>query len=384
MSPREIRLAETQALQVGYQRPLELKDVWLVNPNRSTEVMAAKLKTAFEKRVARGDRYPLRGAMHETFKREFWLGGFCQLMATILQVLTPYTLRYLIAFATEAYVARIGPVTRPAPPIGRGLGLAFGITAMQVLQSFAMSHSMYRGMIVGAQARAVLIAVIFEKSMRISGRAKAGGRAIAAVAAAAAEDTKADKKETGPKVPDDQGPGIAGDGTGWGNGKVVNLMATDTYRVDQASGLFHVIWTAPLAMLITLALLLVNLSYSALAGYGLLLLGTPVVTWAVKVLFARRAKINKMTDQRVSLTQEILQAVRFVKFFGWESSFMERLGAIRRKEIRSIQGLLAIRNAVNAVSMVGVPTWSPLPPPPPPPPLPLSHTLPHRAETREP
>jgi ATP-binding cassette, subfamily C (CFTR/MRP), member 1 len=131
----------------------------------------------------------------------------------------------------------------------------------------------------------------------------------------------------------------------------VNLMSVDTYRVDQASGLFHMIWTAPIACTITLILLLINLSYSALAGFALLVIGLPVLTKAVKSLFARRRVINKITDQRVSLTQEILQAVRFVKFFGWESAFLARLGDIRNREIRSIQVLLAIRNAINAVSM---------------------------------
>ncbi len=324
--------------------------------------MSAKLSASFQKRVARGDRHPLFWAMHETFKREFWVGGICQLLAILLQVITPYTLRYLIAFATEAYVARTRFGAGRGPPIGRGLGLAFAIAMMQVLQSFASTHFIYRGMMVGAQSRAVLIAIIFEKSMKISGRAKAGGRAITAPpdspeAAADAKEqqqtTKKGMKKDGPKVPANRAPGISGDGTGWSNGKVVNLMATDTYRIDQASGMFHIIWTAPVGMIVTLILLLVNITYSALAGFGLLVLGTPLITWAIKVLFARRAAINKVTDQRVSLTQEILQAVRFVKFFGWETSFMERLGEIRKREIRSIQILLAIRNAVNAISMVG-------------------------------
>ena len=104
-------------------------------------------------------------------------------------------------------------------------------------------------------------------------------------------------------------------------------------------------------MIITLVVLLVNLTYSALAGFALLVLGTPLLTRAIKSLFIRRRAINKITDQRVSLTQEIIQAVRFVKFFGWESSFLERLGQIRNREIHAIQVLLAIRSAINAVSM---------------------------------
>lgn len=204
--------------------------------------------------------------------------------------------------------------------------------------------------------------LIWIPGMVISGRAKAGGRDIknSGEEQRSGEEVhnenkskkKSKKAAPGVKVINaDAGKGVAGDGTGWANGRVVNLMSVDTYRVDQASGMFHMIWTAPIACIITLILLLINLTYSALAGFGLLIIGLPALTEAVKMLFRRRKAINKITDQRVSLTQEILQAVRFVKFFGWESSFLARLNDIRNREIHSIQVLLAVRNAINAVSM---------------------------------
>lgn len=343
-------------MATGYRRTLQQNDIYLVNPNRSADVLTEKLQTSFNKRVARGDKYPLLWAMHETFKFEFWIGGTCQFFSNILQVISPFTLRYLIQFAEDAYIAQ--QKHQPAPHIGTGLGLVFGITFMQMCQSLGTNHFIYRGMLVGGQARGVLISVIFEKAMKISGRAKAGGREIKAVPEseeqAEAKDAKKPKKKKGPqgvKKGPDAGKGISGDGTGWANGRIMNLMSVDTYRIDQASGLFHMIWTAPIACLITLVLLLVNLTYSALAGFSLLVIGLPVLTQAVKILFRRRKVINKVTDQRVSLTLEILQSVRFVKFFGWESAFLERLRDIRNREVRMIQILLAIRNAINAVSM---------------------------------
>ena len=352
-------------MSTGYQRPLELNDIWLVNPDRAAPVLSEKLNASFKKRVARGDKYPLLWALHETFKFEFWLGGTCQLIASILQVMAPFTLRYLIAFAAEAYLAQHNHTK--APHIANGIGLVIGITLMQMLQSMGINHFIFRGQIVGAQSRGTLITTIFEKAMKVSGRAKAGGKAIEA------QDTPEEKATTtteeekkglfkrminnklhpkgGPQVTADKAQGISGDGAGWGNGRVVNLMSTDTYRIDVASGMFHIVWTSPVAILITLVVLLVNLSYSALAGFALLVIGIPVLTRAIQSLFVRRRAINKITDQRVSLTQEILQAVRFVKYFGWESSFLERIGDIRKREIRAIQWLLAIRNAINAASM---------------------------------
>lgn len=335
-----------------------------MNPDRAVEGLAVKLRASFHMRAARGDAYPLLWAMHETFHLEFWIGGLCGLTASILQVIAPFTLRYLISFAADAYFAQKRGV--PGPPISHGVGLVLAITIMQAVQSMTTNHFIYRGQLVGAQVRGVLITVIFEKAMRISARAKAGGRTI--------ENGNDQEKVDGdnPRLPVN-GPaetkrfkglnkkrvspaagtakGVSHHGTAWGNGRVVNLMSIDTYRIDQASGMFHLIWCSPISIVITLVLLLVNLSYSALAGFGLLVIGLPLLTTTLKKLFIRRQAINKITDQRVTLTQEILQAVRFVKYFGWESSFLERINGIRKREIRAIKVLLSIRNAINAVSM---------------------------------
>lgn len=340
---------------MGYQRPLEVNDIWLVNPNRSTEVMKKKLNHAFKKRRERNESRPLVKALFDTFKVEFLVGGACQLLSSSLQAVSPFVLRYLIQFATEAYVAR--GLGRPEPAIGRGLGLVFGISIMQICQTLATNHFMYRGMMVGGQARAVMIAIIFDKAMKISGRAKAGGVNLEVpppnIKAGSEEERKWYEKilKRKRKEQSKSKQGATNDRQGWSNGRIINLMSTDTYRVDQASGMFHMVWTAPITILITLILLLVNITYSALSGFGLIVITMPLLGKAMRSMFRRRVLINKVTDQRVTLTQEILTAVRFVKFFGWELSFLERIGDIRKREIRSIQFLLSIRNGILSIGM---------------------------------
>ncbi|KAF2016030.1 ABC multidrug transporter-like protein [Aaosphaeria arxii CBS 175.79] len=343
-------------MTVGYKRPLERNDLYTVNPDRSADVMVAKLQASFKRRREAGGKRPLLGAMFDTFKWEFIIGGLCQLTASVIQAIAPFVLRFLINFALKAYIAQHSD--QPEPNIGEGIGLVIGITAMQFFQSVATNHFMYRGMMVGGQARAVLIAIIFDKAMKLSGRAKAGGKAIIEapppdVKPGSEEEKKwyqrilKKKTKDAPKVEE----GVSGDGQGWGNGRIINLMSTDTYRVDQASGFFHMIWCSPIAILVTVALLIVNLTYSALSGLGLLLIVMPLLGRAVRALFNRRMAINKITDQRVSLTQEIIQAVRFVKYFGWETSFLERVDTIRKREIHGVQVLLAIRNGILAVGL---------------------------------
>ncbi|KAH7318562.1 ABC transporter family protein [Stachybotrys elegans] len=335
----------------GYKRQLTQQDIWKVNPKRAADPMTDRLKETFRKRVERGDKHPLMWALHDNFTMEFWLGAVCALLTSIIGVMAPFTLRFLIQFATDAWIAnRTGT---PPPPISHGIGLAIGVTVMQILSSLATNHFLYRGMLLGGQARATLISTIYEKAMVVSGRARAGG-ARETIAPGSAEGSEKDggkgKTAEGDKKSGNPGQ-VEKDGSGWGNGRITNLMSVDTYRIDQASALFHMIWTSPIVIILTLVLLLINLSYSALAGFALLVIGTPVVGVAVKSLFRRRKEINKITDQRVSLTQEILQSVRFVKYFGWEEAFVGRLAEFRAKEIRGIQILLITRNAINAVGI---------------------------------
>nr|KMM69243.1 ABC metal ion transporter [Coccidioides posadasii RMSCC 3488] len=352
-------------MMTGYLRPLELQDIWLVNPERSVDILSERLDSSFRRRVERGDRYPLLWAIYETFKFEFWLGGVCQVFSSLLQAFTPYLTRYLIAFATDAYIAKF--TGRPEPHVGRGIGIAVGICVMQVFQSLTTSQFFFHGMMVGGQSRAALVNAIFAKATKLSGRAKAGGRENPHREANESDEAelqtardgvireisekKAGKQRSKPKISAKTAANIAGDGSGWSNGKIVALMSIDTDRIDKALGLFHLLWTSPIIIIVALILLLVNIGYSALSGYALLILGVPLLTYSIRLLIIRRQRINVITDQRVSLTQEILQAVRFVKFFGWESSFLDRLKDIRTREITAIQFVLSIRNAILCVSL---------------------------------
>ncbi|KAL4888888.1 P-loop containing nucleoside triphosphate hydrolase protein [Aspergillus ambiguus] len=341
-------------MKVGYLRPLELQDIWTVNPNRGIDVLCDRLDSALEGHAQARSKRPLVAALYNTFRFEFLLGAVCQLFSSLLLVFAPYLTRYLIAFATEAYEAQ--HTGQPAPHIGRGMGFAVGITCMQALQSLCTNQFLYRGQMVGGQIRAVLISQVFNKAMKLSGRAKAGTKPTAeeqdrmdALKAAKEDALQGKPTRAIPKNTRELAGAI--EGSGWSNGRVIALMSIDVDRINLACGMFHMIWTAPISIVVTLVLLIVNIGYSCLSGYALLVFGLPFLTYAVRFLVKRRRNINKLTDQRVSLTQEILQGVRFVKFFGWESSFLQRLEEIRQREIRSIQTLLAVRNAILCVSM---------------------------------
>ncbi|RPB21336.1 hypothetical protein L211DRAFT_828268 [Terfezia boudieri ATCC MYA-4762] len=326
-------------MHVGYLRPLTQPDIPLVPPLRESATLSARLQESFDQRLSKGENHPLLWALNETFFREFWLSGASKLCADIFLIMTSYTLKYLIQFVADAYEAQHIPGAK-VPPVGHGLGIVVGIAVMQGIASIAIGQFVYRGMVSGGQMRAALIGMIFRKSLRISARARAGGGG--SLGPEGNEENKNNKTNKNTLPPAE----------GWTNGHVTNLMSTDTHRIDSVCAWFHLIWTSPITITLTLLILLINISYSALAGFALLLLSVPALGQVMRVLAARRRLMNKITDKRVGLTQEILLGVRFVKYYAWEESFLAQLKKLRSEEIRSAQFLLGVRSGVNAVGMI--------------------------------
>lgn len=95
---------------------------------------------------------------------------------------------------------------------------------------------------------------------------------------------------------------------------------------------------------------IVNLHLSALAGLGLLVIGFASLIGTVGMMFRQRKAIDETTETRVSLTQEVLDAVRLVKYFRWEAGYVLQFKSLRSQETRKLQRYTAMRNGVGAVS----------------------------------
>ena len=332
-------------MMVGYNRPLELMDFPLLNRKRRSGILSRRITDEFKRRVARGDKNALLFALNKIFFVEFWFGGLCLLFTNVTMSLSPIMLKYLVLYVSDVYYGN------PAST-GTGIGLAIGIIAMQTVASLTLNQFQYRGMICGGMARASLISIIYAKSQVISSRAKVGGpqepeltEGIKSRNNETQKRHKMSSKQPGPHERDDAQQG-------WSNGKVTNLMSTDTSRIDLAAAWCHLIWVTPIQIIITVVQLIINIGVSSLAGFGLFLIITPLIVWSAKVLANRRRRVSKITDDRLNLTQEILQGVRFVKYFAWETNFLDQLRKLRTREIREIQFLLGVRNAINGLAMV--------------------------------
>ncbi|KAJ6468022.1 hypothetical protein C8R47DRAFT_1325922 [Mycena vitilis] len=105
-------------------------------------------------------------------------------------------------------------------------------------------------------------------------------------------------------------------------GKIVNLMAGDQTRVSTiVSGAYN-IYGAPVEIAVGGAFLYGLLGWSAFAGFGVLLVGWPLNSYVAR----RRVRMHKgelkARDGRMSVVNELIGAVKFIKFFGWEERWI--------------------------------------------------------------
>lgn len=117
-------------------------------------------------------------------------------------------------------------------------------------------------------------------------------------------------------------------------GKIVNLMQGDSYMVAQRFWDFSAIATSPVRIIIALVFLYQILGWSALSGV--------IVVVIAYVLNYPLAKYNifitrsawKAKDTRMSLVNELLQNIRFLKFYGWEYQWARNVQDARETELR--------------------------------------------------
>ncbi|CAK5280326.1 unnamed protein product [Mycena citricolor] len=116
-------------------------------------------------------------------------------------------------------------------------------------------------------------------------------------------------------------------------GRIVNLMQGDSYAVAQRFWEFNGIFMAPIRLTIALVFLYQILGWSALSGVVVVLVAY-IVTYPLaryNVFVTRESW--KAKDGRMERVNELLQNIRFLKFFGWEYKWASTASIAREREL---------------------------------------------------
>ncbi|KAI8806523.1 hypothetical protein BJ742DRAFT_816187 [Cladochytrium replicatum] len=131
-------------------------------------------------------------------------------------------------------------------------------------------------------------------------------------------------------------------------GKIVNLMGKDATLVGEYTAQLYTPVSTAVRIVLCIVYLLVLLGPAALTGVFtmviLMFAGTPLA----QKMHAWFRKANAAGDNRSNAVNEMLQAMRIVKFYAWEEQFGSRINALRKIELHGIKMvmLLAISTRV--------------------------------------
>ncbi|KAG0161391.1 hypothetical protein PDIDSM_8925 [Penicillium digitatum] len=221
------------------------------------------------------------------------------LFANLLQVMAPLLLRYFLVSLSDESSSH-----------GSSLKFVALLFTTQMGMSFALVHYHYLGGVVGGQVKAVLTAMVFEKSLRLSNN----------------------------------------ESTTWPDGKISNLLTVDSQRIESALLYANMIWSEPVAVVVALAILFYNLTWSALSGLLLLGVGAKGLEFSMGWLVSRRMAINAAVDHRILSLFEGLRNMKFVKFHAWEPYFLRRISDVRAAEVQQQHKLLSLQSTIMSLS----------------------------------
>lgn len=117
----------------------------------------------------------------------------------------------------------------------------------------------------------------------------------------------------------------------------MNFVGTDCQQVSDNCQYLHQLWAMPLQVAVALYLLYLQVGFSFIGGVIFSVLLIPLNQFLASKISGQVEKNLKERDARVKQMGEILTGVRIIKFHAWEKWFIERVGAIRAREMRTVK-----------------------------------------------
>ncbi|KAF9277661.1 hypothetical protein BGZ74_003281, partial [Mortierella antarctica] len=189
------------------------------------------------------------------------------------------------------------------PPTATNYVYVFGLLVAALGESICMQAALHQGRRIYMHAVSICSAEVFTKSLHRKG--------------AATQEGKNDK----------------GDAKKEGTINITNLIAVDLKKMDQPFGYAFYMYGYPIQFVIAAYQLYQVLGYASLVGIAFMFAAYPIPAKLYTMIKELFKDIMSTKDDRMDTLNEMLSAIRIIKFFGWESKFQEKITTARNKEL---------------------------------------------------
>ena len=204
----------------------------------------------------------------------------------------------------------------------------FGLLFASLCTCVGDGQSLWIGRRICLRLRAIVVGEVYAKALRRRDVALKGGEGLEEKDDDTTKSTEKDKKTTAMQT---------------NHGAIINLMAVDAFKVSEISAYLHYLFASvPVELAIAIALLYNLLGASALIGLLVMISIFPVQYIITRRFNYVQDKLMAATDRRVNRLNEVLQAIRIIKFFAWEDKFNAIVNESRQRELRWLRERLVL------------------------------------------
>ncbi|KAI0092260.1 multidrug resistance-associated ABC transporter [Irpex rosettiformis] len=280
-----------------------------------------------------------------TLLRRLWAANSLDLILDFLLTYTSIVFNYLGPFFLKRILDSLDTHESETPQDRKErISLAYTYAFLAFLSTLAKAEAdvqhLWYGRRAATRIRSSLMTSIYDKALKrkdFSGIVNKDAEEKNAPVSAS-KDPKADDPKAGADV-----------------GKIVNLMAGDANRVAQMVSGAYFIYGAPFEIIIASVFLYQLLGLSAFAGFFVLLIGWPLNNFVARRAVRIQKGLSSARDKRMGVLNELITAVKFIKFFAWEDRWIQR--ALDAREVE-LQWLIKAR--VNSICFSLIWTTAPI------------------------
>ncbi|KAG0048489.1 hypothetical protein BGZ89_004587 [Linnemannia elongata] len=303
-------------LRLGKTRTLKMDDLYNINPKllsyplylttkakldteeaiaiekAQTGAVIKKSKEAGDDMAARRltPRINLAGTIFHTVGYTFMSAAIPRVFYICFYYIRPILFSQLVGFVAS-YTEAAQKKAEPQTP-WKGYGYVIAVVAASILSSLFDGQFQYINYNAGLKARSVFVTLVYRKSLRLS---------------------TTNKQE--------------------GMGSIVNHMSTDVDKVVAFFDIIHLLWSAVVEMIITIVLLYMEVRYAIFASIGVVAVMFFLSGLISPFLGKNNKAIMKASDRRMKLINELVGAIKSVKFYGWEEFFLKKITEARDEQL---------------------------------------------------
>ncbi|KAK0424584.1 hypothetical protein QR680_008735 [Steinernema hermaphroditum] len=285
----------TSAIVRGYKKSLVLDDVFHINKKDSSKRVVTEFLKHWNSSpeyedLDRPEEKSLLWPLCKTYSRE---------LAFVLAMCLYYSIGiFMIPFFVGKIIAFAGDLSQPA---WAGLGWAICLFLADLSISLANRQFECQLQTISMNISTTLISMVYSKALNLSNEVRRG-RTV---------------------------------------GEIVNLMSVDVGIVKNFTDNVMNFVSTPITLSIGVYMLYNLVGVAAFIGFGvlcaLIIPCSLLVSWQCQVLEEERMEVR---DERVKMTNELLNGIKAVKFYAWEDSMKKLVENLRSEEMSMLKKIV--------------------------------------------